>query len=164
MNDIGTLRNDDATFERLRAEGWQQQKDAAFLTLIGPVWFRERDGARDFGILMQPKHENTRGVVQGGVLMTLLDRSLGATGRIATGGLPHATAQLDVHFIDAVRIGDFVEARCRVLRRTRSLIYLAGELWVGERVVLNGIGVWKILGDGKPQATVSPSDKSEPAS
>ena len=159
MNDISTpVEAGDETFARLRAAGWQQQQDAAFLTLIGPVWFRDHDGTRAFGIQMQQKHENVRGVVQGGALMTLLDRSLGATGRIATGGLPHATAQLDMHFIDAVHVGEFVEAHCRVLRRTRALIFLSGELRVGERVVANGIGVWKILGDGKPrEGSAAPS-------
>ena len=39
---------------------------------------------------------------------------------------------LDVHFIDAVQIGEFVEAKCRVVRRTRSLIFMSGEFVVGR--------------------------------
>jgi len=51
-----------------------------------------------------------------------------------------------VHFIDAVQIGEFVEATCRVVRRTRALIFMSGELTVGERVVATANGVWKALG------------------
>jgi acyl-coenzyme A thioesterase PaaI-like protein len=59
---------------------------------------------------------------------------------------PQATVQLDVHFIDAVKIGEFVEARCTVVRRTRSLIFMSADLVVGERVVAAAKGVWKTLG------------------
>ena len=54
-----------------------------------------------------------------------------------------ATVQLDVHLIDAVQIGEFVEAKCRVVRRTHSLIFMVGELVVGDRVVATANGVWK---------------------
>ena len=57
-----------------------------------------------------------------------------------------ATVQLDMHFIDAVQIGDFVEAKCTVVRRTRSLVFMAAELVVGDRVVATAKGVWKTLG------------------
>jgi acyl-coenzyme A thioesterase PaaI-like protein len=59
---------------------------------------------------------------------------------------PQATIQLDVHFIESVQIGEFVEARCRVIRRTRSLIFMSAELLVGNRVVATANGVWKALG------------------
>jgi acyl-coenzyme A thioesterase PaaI-like protein len=54
--------------------------------------------------------------------------------------------QLDVHFIDAVQIGEFVECRAKVVRRTRALVFMAAELVVGERVVATANGVWKTLG------------------
>jgi acyl-coenzyme A thioesterase PaaI-like protein len=54
--------------------------------------------------------------------------------------------QLDMHFIDAVQIGEFVEAKCRVVRRTRALVFMSAELVVGERLVATAKGVWKTLG------------------
>ncbi|TMJ34493.1 MAG: hypothetical protein E6G96_01685 [Alphaproteobacteria bacterium] len=41
--------------------------------------------------------------------------------------------QLDLHFIDALQFGELVEAKCRVTRRTRSLVFMLAELVVGER-------------------------------
>jgi acyl-coenzyme A thioesterase PaaI-like protein len=37
-------------------------------------------------------------------------------------------------------------ARCKIVRRTRSLIFMSADLVVGERVVATGNGVWKTLG------------------
>ena len=61
---------------------------------------------------------------------------------------PQMTVQLDMHFVDAVRVGDFVEARCTVVRRTRTLVFMSAELVVGERVVATANGVWMTLGKG----------------
>ena len=96
--------------------------------------------------LAELKHHNRRGIVQGGMLMTFADRSMGMTCWYANERQPQATIQLDMHFIDAVQIGNFVEAKCKVVRRTRSLIFMSAKLVVGTRVVANANGVWKTLG------------------
>jgi acyl-coenzyme A thioesterase PaaI-like protein len=51
-----------------------------------------------------------------------------------------------MHFIDAVQVGEFVECRAKVVRRTRSLVFMSGELVVGARAVATANGVWKTLG------------------
>ena len=72
--------------------------------------------------------------------------SMGMTCWYANERQPQATVQLDVHFIDAVQVGEFVECRAEVVRRTRSVVFMAAELVVGERVVATANGVWKTLG------------------
>ena len=51
---------------------------------------------------------------------------------------------------DQVRaqIGEFIEAKCKVVRRTRSLVFMSAELVAGERIVATANGVWKALGKG----------------
>jgi acyl-coenzyme A thioesterase PaaI-like protein len=126
--------------------GWQPYQDKGFIGLVGPFWMRRCGESYLYAFMAEPKHENRRGVVQGGMLMTFADRSMGMTCWYANARQPQATVQLDVHFVDAVAIGEFVEAKCRVVRRTRSLIFMSAELVVGERVVATGNGVWKTLG------------------
>src|SRR4051812_4351878 len=99
-----------------------------------------------YAFMAEPKHHNRRNVVQGGMLMPFPDRSMGLTCWHANERKPQATVQLDVHFVDAVQIGEFVEAKCKVIRRTRSLIFMAAELVVGTRIVATANGVWKALG------------------
>ena len=80
------------------------------------------------------------------MLMTFADRSMGMTCWYANEKQPQATIQLDVHFIDAVQVGEFVECRAKVVRRTRSVVFMAGELVVGERLVARANSIWKTLG------------------
>ena len=134
-----------ATFDPAAA-GWEPYSDEGFIGLVGPFWTRWSDNAPLFAFTAEAKHHNRRGVVQGGMLMTFADRSMGRTCWYANGRQPQATVQLDVHFIDAVQIGEFVECRAKVVRRTRSLVFMAAELVVGERVVATANGVWKTLG------------------
>ncbi len=128
------------------AAGWEHHADHGFLGLVGPIWERPLGESFRYAFLAEDKHHNRRGVVQGGMLMTFADRAMGRTCWYANEHQPQATVQLDMHFIDAVRVGEFVEARCTVVRRTRALVFMNAELVVGERVVATAKGVWKTLG------------------
>jgi acyl-coenzyme A thioesterase PaaI-like protein len=144
--------------------GWEPYRDEGFIGLVGPFWRQAYGDGYRYAFRAEPKHHNRRGVVQGGMLMTFADRSMGMTCWYANERQPQATIQLDVHFIDAVQIGDFVEARCRVVRRTRSLVFMSGELMVGDRVVVTANGVWKTLGKGGNAAAIAsgPSKREKP--
>jgi len=126
--------------------GWEPYRDDGFIGLVGPFWMRQSGASYLYAFMAEPKHHNRRGVVQGGMLMTFADRSMGMTCWHANERQPQATVQLNMHFIDAVQIGEFVEAKCRVVRRTPSLIFMSAELVVGTRVVATADGVWKTLG------------------
>ena len=128
------------------AAGWEPYGDDGFIGLIGPFWTRPAGDSYRFAFMAEPKHHNRRGIVQGGMLMTFADRSMGMTCWYANERQPQATVQLDVSFVDAVKIGEFVEAKCTVVRRTRSLIFMSGDLVVGTRIVATAKGVWKALG------------------
>jgi acyl-coenzyme A thioesterase PaaI-like protein len=128
------------------AAGWTRYSDEGFVGLVGPFWQRKSGDGYVYGFMAERKHHNRRGVVQGGMLMTFADRSMGMTCWYANERQPQATVQLDVHFIDAVQIGEFVEAKCTVVRRTRALVFMRGELVVGDRIVATAKGVWKTLG------------------
>ena len=134
-----------ATFDPAAA-GWEPYRDEGFIGLVGPFWMRQSGDSYLYAFMAEPKHHNRRGIVQGGMLMTFADRSMGMTCWYANERQPQATIQLDVHFIDAVQIGEFVEAKCEVVRRTRSLIFMSADLVVGARIVATAKGVWKTLG------------------
>ena len=129
-------------------QGWVIRDDEpGFMVLVGPLWQRGSGEQISFGITVEPHHLNRRGVVHGGMLMTFADQALGLTSRETTGGLPQATIQLDTHFIGPAVAGEFIETKTRVVRRTRSLVFLEGQLLVGERVIASAKGIWKILGE-----------------
>ena len=134
---------------RLKSDGWKTVETTGFIHLIGPLWQRQVDGRHEYALVAEDKHHNRRGLVQGGVIMTFADRTCGMTARFVTDKTTMATAQLDVHFVEAGKIGETLISRPRVVRATRSLIFVSTEVTVEKRVIAMANGVFKILrGEG----------------
>ena len=150
----------DATDAALMQAGWSIMDDDGFIHLVGPVWHRLVGTDHEFAIVGQDKHRNRRGVVQGGVLMTLADRSCGMTARAVSGADALATVQMDTYFVDAARIGELMISRPKAVRSTRSLIFMSTEVRVGDRVVATAHGVFKTVRDrtdaGHPARPANP--------
>jgi acyl-coenzyme A thioesterase PaaI-like protein len=135
----------DKATEKLKAAGWTVAEATGFIQLIGPLWQRVVDGEHEYALVAQDKHHNRRGLVQGGVLMTFADRTCGMTARLVSGRTTMATVQLDTHFVDSGKIGETLVSRPRVIRTTRSLVFVATEVTVDKRCIAMASGVFKIL-------------------
>jgi acyl-coenzyme A thioesterase PaaI-like protein len=135
----------DMATEKLKASGWTIVETSGFLSLVGPLWQRVVDGEHEYAIEAQDKHHNRRGLVQGGLLMTFADRSCGMTARYVSGRQTLATVQMDTHFVDSGKIGEILISKPRVVRATRSLIFLTTEVSANERCIAMASGVFKIL-------------------
>jgi uncharacterized protein (TIGR00369 family) len=135
----------DRTATKLKSDGWSRVEATGFIQLVGPLWERIVDGVHEYALPTEDKHHNRRGLVQGGVLMTFADRTCGMTARYVTGKQIMATIQLDVHFVEAGQIGELLISRPRVVRSTRSLIFIATEVTVDKRCIAMANGVFKIL-------------------
>ena len=138
----------DAVADQLISDGWTLVETTGFLNLVGPLWQRTVDGAPEFALVTQDKHHNRRGMVQGGLLMTFADRACGMAARFVSGRPTMATVQLDVHFVDAGKIGETLMTRPRVIRTTRSLVFMNAEVKANDRTIITANGVFKILKDG----------------
>jgi len=147
MNDKASAAVGAAAFDPASA-GWKIYKSAAFGELVGPVWSREDGEQLLFGFVVAPKHLNRAGNLHGGMLMTLADQSMALAARRATGGKRHATIELNIQFVGAVRLGEFVESHPEVVRVTRSVIFMRARMFVGGRTVVTTNGIWKILDEG----------------
>jgi acyl-coenzyme A thioesterase PaaI-like protein len=135
----------DKATEKLKASGWSIVETSGFLHLIGPLWQRVADGEHEYALVAQDKHHNRRGLVQGGVLMTFADRSCGMTARYVSGRPTLATVQMDTHFVDSGKIGEILLSKPRVVRSTRSLIFVTTEVTAEKRCIAMASGVFKIL-------------------
>ena len=138
----------DKAAEQLISDGWTIVETSGFINLVGPLWQRMVDGEPEYALITEDKHHNRRGLVQGGLLMTFADRACGMTARFVSGRPTMATVQLDVHFIDAGKIGETLMARPRVIRTTRSLVFVSAEVKANQRTIITANGVFKILKDG----------------
>lgn len=118
-----------------------------FMTHIGPVWYRADADGCSLIVDMKPHHLNGGGTVHGGMLMSLADTLLGRTISAVLGDGKAATVSLNCDFLSAAKVGERLTGRGRITRQTRSVVFLAGELAVGERLVLATTGIWKVLGE-----------------
>jgi acyl-coenzyme A thioesterase PaaI-like protein len=130
---------------KLKSDGWRVVEATGFVQLIGPFWQRLVNGEPEYALITEDKHHNRRGLVQGGVTMTFADRTCGMTARHVSGKPTMATVQLDVHFVEAGKIGEILISRPRVVRATRSLIFINTEITVDKRCIAMASGVFKIL-------------------
>lgn len=132
------------------AEGWTAMPDRGFIELVGPLWQKREPDGLACGFMAEARHLNRGGIVHGGMLMTFADQAIGFASIEAAPEGRRATIQLDTHFVAAVREGDFVVARCRVVRRTRSVMFMTATLTVGETVAATANGIWKMDGTARP--------------
>lgn len=130
---------------RLESEGWKLRSLSGFIETAGPLWTRREDNDWAYGFLCEARHLNRAGVVHGGTLVTLLDHTISAVAWEATERSPCMTLQLDTHFMAAVREGQFAEARARVIRRTRRLVFMEGNITVEDEEVLAAQGIMKVV-------------------
>ncbi|MCQ1853407.1 PaaI family thioesterase [Neorhizobium galegae] len=135
------------------AAGWTKRRSNPFSDVVGPFWQKQEDGQVLFGLLCTPQTLNNARVMHGGALATFCDQALGGTlhETLSRGQEPDApsvrsvTVQLNVQFLAAVRPFDFVIARCRVTRKTRTLVFLDGFVEVGNEAVASLQAVFKLV-------------------
>jgi len=121
---------------------------AAFSKHVGPIW-RLPDGEEGaltrFAFRVAERHMNSAGSAHGGMLMMLADTAMSQTSRIASGAHSCATVSLNCDFVGPGKLGDLIEARVRVTRKSRTMVFLSAELVSADRVILVATGLWKIV-------------------
>jgi len=111
----------------------------------GPVWRLPADGeVRRFALVIADKHMNGSGYVHGGLLMTFADVAMSQTSRAVSGAETCSTVSLTCDFVGPAKLGEILEARVRVTRHTRTMVFLSADIEVDGRPVAVATGLWKI--------------------
>ncbi|MFC7706316.1 PaaI family thioesterase [Plastorhodobacter daqingensis] len=123
-------------------DGWQPLADDTFIGGMGEVLERRRDGLVEIALPTTERHKNLSGVVHGGVVMALFDRAIGVNCRDASPNERMATATITINLMRQVRVGDFIEFRCRLRKKGRKAYFADAEAWVADKLVATATGVW----------------------
>jgi acyl-coenzyme A thioesterase 13 len=100
-----------------------------FETLCGPLCMRtEADGRQRAAFMPEQKHLNGGGVLHGGALMTFADFSLFALAHEVLKGQHAVTVTFNSELVGAGVLGAPVYAEGRVIRETKSMLFLQGTL------------------------------------
>ena len=110
--------------------------DEPFEMHVGPHYFRD-DDPFIAGMRARPVHANAGGAVHGGALASFADSALTAFGLNTLNRAAHwvVTITLNSEFIAPARVGDWLECHGRVTGRTRSLLFVRGEIRAGVQTV-----------------------------
>lgn len=122
-------------------EGWVRHEADTFAGRLGMVLERPRDGGIEMALRSDDTHRNLGGILHGGVIMTMFDRTMGINCRNAVPGARFVMASMNVNFLRQVAIGDFLVMTCRLRKTGRRAIFADAEARVGEALVATASGV-----------------------
>ncbi|MCB1474500.1 MAG: PaaI family thioesterase [Rhodobiaceae bacterium] len=125
-------------------EGWVLEEESGFSEKIGPMWYRRADDGGVHGVRLEERHTNEFGIAFGGMLMAYLDHFMAVQVRVVAPERK-VTIQLHTNFMAPARVGDWLEGRTAIARRTSSLLFTKGTITCAGEVVASAHGVWKFL-------------------
>ena len=99
----------------------------------------------EFKTTIKENHLNAAGITHGGYLSALIDAGAGTAAHRAADNAPCVTISLDIKFIGASKVGDEILGHVKILKKTKTLVFLFCELKSNEKIITSASGVWKIL-------------------
>ena len=117
-----------------------------FMKHNGGVLFRNiSENEYQFKSTINVNHLNAAGITHGGYLSALIDAGAGTAAHRSADNAPCVTISLDLKFIGASKVGDEIIGNVKILKKTKSLVFLFCELKCNNKIITSASGVWKIL-------------------
>ena len=122
------------------------EANQGFMKHNGGLSFKKIDDANyEFEVKVKDIHLNTGKIAHGGFLATIADTGMGTAAHQATGNKRCVTISLDVKFISAALPGEILKGKVKILKRTKSLVFINCEIRNEITIITASSGVWKIL-------------------
>ena len=117
-----------------------------FMKHNGGVLFRAISEIEyEFKSKINKNHLNSADITHGGYLSALVDAGSGTAAHRAAGNVPCVTISLDLKFIGTSKLGDEILGHTKILKKTKTLVFLFCELKCNNKIITSASGVWKIL-------------------
>ena len=117
-----------------------------FMKHNGGVMFRNiSENEYEFKAVINENHLNAAGITHGGYLAALIDAGAGTAAQRSAQNAPCVTISLDLKYIGASKIGDEIIGHVKILKKTKTLVFLFCELKCNNKIITSASGVWKIL-------------------
>tara|TARA_B100000401_G_C52139223_1_gene408690 strand:- start:157 stop:513 length:357 start_codon:yes stop_codon:yes gene_type:complete len=112
----------------------------------GGLLFREISSSEfEFKTKIEKNHLNTAGITHGGYISSIIDSGAGTGAHRASGKSLCVTISLDIKFIAATKLGDEIIGFVKILKKTKSMIFLICHLKNNKKIIASASGIWKIL-------------------
>ena len=117
-----------------------------FMKHNGGVMFRNiSESEYEFKSVINENHLNAAGITHGGYLAALIDAGAGTAAHRSSQNAPCVTISLDLKYIGASKVGDEIIGHVKILKKTKTLVFLFCELKCNNKTITSASGVWKIL-------------------
>ena len=117
-----------------------------FMKHNGGVLFRDiSETEYEFKSTVTENHLNAANITHGGYLSALVDAGAGTAAHRCAENQPCVTISLDLKFISASKVGDEIIGKVKILKKTKTLVFLFCELKCNNKIITSASGVWKIL-------------------
>ena len=112
----------------------------------GGVMFRNiSESEYEFKSVINENHLNAAGITHGGYLAALIDAGAGTAAHRSAQNAPCVTISLDLKYIGASKKDDEIIGHVKILKKTKTLVFLFCELKCNSKIITSASGVWKIL-------------------
>tara|TARA_B100000029_G_C16970628_1_gene739845 strand:+ start:59 stop:457 length:399 start_codon:yes stop_codon:yes gene_type:complete len=117
-----------------------------FMKYNGGLLFRNiSKNEFEFKTIIKEDHLNTIGITHGGYISTIIDSGAGTAAHRAANNSSCVTISLDIKFIGATKLGDEIIGFVKILKKTKSMVFLICHLKNNERIIASASGIWKML-------------------
>ena len=117
-----------------------------FMKHNGGLLFREiSKNEYEFKTTIEENNLNTAGITHGGYIASIIDSGAGTAAHRAAENSMCVTISLDIKFIGATKSGDEIIGFVKILKRTKSMVFLICHLKNNEKIIASASGIWKIL-------------------
>ena len=117
-----------------------------FMKHNGGVLFRDiSDTEFEFKSTINDNHLNAAGITHGGYLSALVDAGAGTAAHRSAESAPCVTISLDLKFIGSSKARDEIIGHVKILKKTKTLVFLFCELKCNNKIITSATGIWKIL-------------------
>ena len=117
-----------------------------FMKHNGGVLFKNiSETEYEFKSTINENHLNAAGITHGGYLSALIDAGAGTAAHRSAENVPCVTISLDLKFIGSSKVGDDIIGNVKILKKTKTLIFLFCKLSCNDKIITSASGIWKIL-------------------
>ena len=122
------------------------ETNIGFMKHLGGLDLKKIDEANyEFTVKVQSMHLNTGNIAHGGFLSTIADTGMGTAAHRIAGDKRCVTINLDIKFISAGMLGDRLVGKVKILKKTKTLVFISCEISNSSDIVASANGTWKIL-------------------
>ena len=122
------------------------ETNQGFMKYLGGLDLKRiNDTEYEFSLEVKEMHLNTGKIAHGGFLSTIADTGMGTAAHQVAGDRRCVTINLDVKFITAAQLGEKLNGKVKILKKTRTLVFINCEISNAKDIIVSASGTWKIL-------------------